>query len=159
MTRPNPLPELKAGDILLYYSNWSIVDWFIAWRTWSDVAHIEIYRGSGLSFASRNGIGVNIYPFRREGLRYVLRPNDEFDLESALKGFQKLRGLPYGFWDLLVFFSIKRKTKGLICSQLGDLVLQLGKIIAFSTVYFDGAIAPRDYEITPAARQIWKWKV
>lgn len=88
--------DLMPGDVLLYRSS-GIVGWWIRWKTWSDVNHCELYLGLGatatndgpyqgpISAAARGPQdgkgGVQTYPFRAEGLVYVLRPNVNFDLD------------------------------------------------------------------------------
>ncbi len=149
------LPDLQPGDILLYYEP-GFVDWCISFRTWSDVAHVEIYLGDGLSTASRNGIGVDIYPLRLDGLQYVRRPVVPFDLAAARVFAAKMRGTPYGYADLGRFYLLKIPTKGLICSQYGDLLLRAGSVIAFAEDYPAGAVSPRDFRLTSLAKTIWQ---
>lgn len=152
----NPFPELRPGDTLLYYTKWDLVDFLIAVRTWADVAHIEVCRGGGLSWASRNGVGFNAYPLRRDGLRYVLRPVGPFDFAGAEAEAAKLRGAPYGWADLLAFYGLRVNCKGVICSQAGDVVLRGGGVAAFSDEYFAGAVSPRDFLVSPALTVIWR---
>lgn len=96
------LPTLQRGDCLLYNSS-DLIDLAIRVKTWSPVAHCEAYVGSGLSVASRNGIGVGCYQFRRDGLRYVLRPRGAFVMESAMTWFKGVRGQAYDWLGLLCF--------------------------------------------------------
>ncbi len=150
----NPLPDLLPGDILLYADH-SFVDWCIKLRCWSDVAHVEIYLENGLSTASRNGLGVNFYPLRLDGLRYVRRPVVPFGLVAARTYAAKMRGTPYGYADLGRFYLLNLPTKGLICSQYGDLLLRAGHVIAFAEDYPAGAVSPRDFRVTSLAKTIW----
>jgi hypothetical protein len=151
-----PLPELKSGDCFLYFTRGSVSDIAIAIKTWCwSASHIEVCAGSNTSFASRNGLGVNRYQFRRDGLAHILRPA-QFNYHGALEFFNNVRGTKYGWLDLLQFISIKIPTKGLICSQFADLLYRAANVPAFSHEYNAGAICPRDFLISPAFTQIWK---
>lgn len=150
----NPLPTLQPGDIMLYAGS-GFVDWAIKLRTWSDVDHIEVYLGNQQSTASRNGIGVNTYPFRRDGLKYVRRPLGIFDLDAATKYADAMKGTPYGYGDLGRFYLLNIPTKGVICSQYGDLLFDAAGTVLFAEDYPAGSISPRDYRVTPLAKTIW----
>ncbi len=155
MIESNPIPLLYPGDCLLYDSG-TLVDRLIKFRTWSNVAHVEIYLGNGVSTASRNGVGVDFYPTRYSGLRYIRRPEGIFDLQSARKFAESKKGTPYGWADLGRFYLLKIPGRGLICSQYGDLVWRAGQIIAFAQDYPAGAVSPRDFLVTPLAKTIWR---
>jgi hypothetical protein len=108
MTISFPVELLATGDHLLYDvdSLWSdpggfLCDWVIRTKTWSDVAHIEIYDGNGMSLASRAG-GVNRYPFRAQGLKYILRPNT-WNHVAATAYFLTVKGQGYDWKGLLCF--------------------------------------------------------
>jgi hypothetical protein len=155
--KPNPLPELKAGDCLLYFTRGSISDIVIGIKTWClSASHIEVYAGNYMSFASRNGIGVNRYLFRRNGLAHILRPMFTFEMKGALEFFGNVRGTKYGWLDLLQFVSINIPTRGLICSQFADLLYRAAGVPAFNREYNAGAICPRDFLTSSAFTQIWK---
>ena len=155
----NSFPELKPGDILLYGGT-DLVSCLIQFRTWSDISHVEVYVGPGRSVASRNGIGVGVYPLRIKGLRRVIRPFGEFDFDAAMRWFNTVDGTPYGWADLLRFYLINIPTKGLICSEFVDLFFRNAKLPLFNTNYPEGAICPGDYEKISdvLAEQIWSWK-
>src|SRR5690242_19153096 len=96
------IPELQPGDCLLYWGN-SLFEWAIALKTWSKVAHVEIYRGEAKSVASRNGIGVGKYPLRTEGLSWVLRPETVLSIGMADSWFFRVQGQKYDWLGLLCF--------------------------------------------------------
>jgi len=147
--------DLLAGDILLY-SEPGIVDAVIEVKTADDVAHVEIYHGNGLSVASRNGIGVNAYDMRTNGLMYVRRPLGKFERHLADAWFYaKAKGLPYGFAGLLNFVNVEIPSKGLICSTFADLYLRAGGAFMFSADFPPGKASPRDFKLTGEARTIW----
>lgn len=110
---------LEVGDALLYYGQSPVVspqrradfvDWSIAVKTGYWLSHIEIYDGEGMSVASRNGIGVNRYPLRLDGLVLVRRPVGIIDRETAEKWFQReARGQKYDFKGLLCFWLAVRQ--------------------------------------------------
>ena len=161
---PKPIPELHPGDVLLYNDH-SIVDGLICFRTWSDVAHVEVYLGSGLSAASRNGIGVNVYPMRLLDLQYVRRPKDAFDINKAYTFARQMSGTPYGWLDLTEFYGglprwltrlLRLKNEGLICSQFADLQLRAGQVVAFAEDYPAGKVSPRDFLVTPTLDTVWQ---
>jgi len=99
-----PLTALKEGDCLLY-SPKGFFGWVISLKTWHEVAHCEAYVGGpGLSVASRDGVGVGQYDWRRSELKYVLRPNQPFNLAAALERFNsEWRGQGYDWLGLLRF--------------------------------------------------------
>lgn len=155
----NRFPELQPGDILLYGGG-SLVRWLIQFRTWSDVAHVEIYRGGGRSLASRSD-GPRLYPLDIMGLRRVIRPGGPFDFQAGLDWFlSKASHLPYGYFDLARFYLVNIPTKGLICSEFTDLFFQKCGLPLFNLNYPEGAVCPRDFEtLSPRlATQIWSWR-
>lgn len=96
--------DLRAGDTLLYAPS-SFWSYLIAIKTFNKVSHCECYVGQGQSVASRDGQGVNLYPLRENGLTFVLRPNQPFDLDEALAWFTTVKGQQYDWKGLLRFFT------------------------------------------------------
>jgi hypothetical protein len=159
----NPPIPLIPGDVLLY-SKSDIFGLFTAFRTWSPAVHVEMYEGSGVSIASRNGIGVNRYLFRRAQLAAVLRPNQPVDMEKIRKWFGVrypdwpiigVMGRPYGWLDLLRFYGMKIPTNGWICSQFVAKACRAGGLKAFAENYNEGTIDPGDYFTSPAFDWFW----
>lgn len=65
---------------------------------------MEVYLGGGESAASRDGLGVAIYPLRTQGLSFVLRPTAPFNLREALTWFfAHAEGQRYDWLGLLRF--------------------------------------------------------
>jgi hypothetical protein len=140
--------DLQVGNILLY-STKDIVDSLIEWKTGSDVAHIEIYMGGGISWASRNGIGVNTYPFRSSGLVKVRKLIGNFNLPLAQIWFEKTqKGQPYGFGDILANENIITKFPGEDCSHFVAACCEVGECPQFDPIFPKARISPRDFEIT-----------
>ena len=118
------LPALKPGDYLLYdvdkaFHAGFLLDWIIRVKTWSRVAHVEVYAGDGRSVASR-ATGVDIYPLRTEGLIYVVRPR-AWKFDWAWDYFQKVRGQKYDYAGLLCFtLAVKQGAADRqFCSEFG----------------------------------------
>jgi hypothetical protein len=96
------LPTLLPSDVLLYGNNcWQ--DLVIYIKTYSDVGHVEVYEGDGMSSAAR-AEGVNLYPLRTDGLRYIYRPKTVGDIVAAKAWFYAhAMGDKYWFAGLLGF--------------------------------------------------------
>lgn len=124
-----PIPpkqeDLKPGDVLLYRPK-GIFGYLIRVKTWHRISHVEVYLGSGLSSASRDGQGVNLYPLRLSELAYVLRPKPglQFDAIRAHDFTANHAGTPYGWADLLDFAGFHVDTKGVVCSPWAAMVLR-----------------------------------
>lgn len=145
---------LKPGDILLYGPS-SIYGWIIKLKTWHPISHVEIYDGNGMSWASRDGIGVNIYPFRSAQLAVVLRPTQPIDMVVAREWARHMVGVPYGWLDLLAFVGSKKRFKGIVCSPFVCRFAKVGGLNLFGPepCHF---IAPFQFETTPLVKPIWK---
>lgn len=153
-----PLPVLYPGDILLYGGGF--IGALIEFRTWSDVSHLAVYAGAGRAMESRKD-GPREYPLRILGLRRVIRPVAPFSFAAGRKWFDETASkLPYGYSDLGRFYSVTIITKGLICSQFGDVFFQKCGLPLFNPNYPTGAVCPRDFEtLSPLlVMQTWSWK-
>jgi hypothetical protein len=137
-------PELlRAGDVLLYRPS-SIFGWAIRIKTGSPCSHVEVAVGAGFSVASRDGIGVNRYPLRLDHLGWVLRPNVPFYLGPAMDWFDKHKGEPYGWLDLLDFFSATIDGPGMVCSPCATNFLRAGGVRVFGS-FPAIRVSPRDF--------------
>lgn len=121
---------LLPGDVLLYRPV-SFFGAIIAMHTWHRVSHVEVYLGHGLSSASRDGLGVNIYPVRLSQLAYVLRPTVPVDAAALVSYTESWRGTPYGWRQLLDYFGISTSSRGIICSPWATLVLRRAGVNIF----------------------------
>lgn len=111
---------LRPGDTLLYFDAHSPVDWFIAVKTGGKVAHIELFAGEGMTEASRNGLGVNRYSLRLDGLVCVRRPKVGIDWAAGESWFNNVaRGQDYDFKGLLCFYlAVKQGSPDkMFCSE------------------------------------------
>lgn len=153
MNTPTPL---FAGDHLLYgRTPWDLFGFITSLKTWSPAVHIEIYEGFGMSLASRNGVGVNSYPYREEQLIAVVRPPNTFEFERGLKWFDGVRGKPYGWLDLLRFVGINIKTNGLICSEFVAMFDRVSLSYPFNLNYPEESVDPGDFLLPRDFQWIW----
>lgn len=146
MSTPIPFPlasRLLAGDVLLYKPA-SVFGWMIRIKTGSPVSHVEVYVGGGHSVASRDGQGVGRYPLRTDNLGWVLRPTVPFWLNPAMDWFDQHKGDPYGWLDLLDFFSLNVDGPGQVCSPCATNFLRAGGVRVFGT-FPAIRISPRDF--------------
>jgi len=108
---------LVPGDTLLY-SPVGFFGWAIATKTWHKIAHCEVYAGNGHSYASRDGKGVSLYPWRNTELVHVLRPTMKLNEPKMWNWASKMIGTPYGWLELANFVGIKvPQGKGVFCSE------------------------------------------
>lgn len=131
---------MNPGDLLLYgKAGWKT--WFsdfpsraIQVKTWSDVSHCEIVVDDQRSIASRNGIGVGIYPRRTDDLRHVLRPVAEahFDMDAAMVWGRSCLGQGYDWWGLARFFTINEGDPSKqFCSEFATRFYRHGNLLPF----------------------------
>jgi cell wall-associated NlpC family hydrolase len=147
--------DLIAGDILLYATK-DLVDDVIEWKTSADVAHVELYVGDGKSWASRNGIGVNAYDFRSQGLMRVRRPKVAFNLAKAQPWFDsKEKGQPYGFGDILENAGVDVVMNGEDCSHFVKDAMEQGDAPQFDPSFSGPKTTPRDFETSFQSVQIY----
>jgi hypothetical protein len=147
--------ELMPGDLLLYAPN-SLAGWIIAVKTWCRVCHCEVYAGLGESAASRDGVGVGLYPLRTKGLARVLRPNRWFDHEKARWYFDTVRGQKYDWRGLLCFALLaERGTEGKqICSEFARNYLASGGVQCFNPDYASEKVAPATFLTSLALKDV-----
>lgn len=147
---------LQPGDVLLY-SGKTLFSRIIKIKTWSDFSHVEVYVGEGESVASRNGIGVGLYPIRTDDLRAILRPRVPFDVASAMKWFATVDGQKYDWTGLLAFTWAKwqghENTKQ-FCSEFATRFLRCGGCDPFNNYDADG-IAPGEFLKSPVLAILW----
>lgn len=154
-----PIP-LLPGDHLLYGSK----DFFglvTSIKTWSPAVHIEIFTGwddEGDVVASRNGIGVNFYPYRPEQLIAVLRPHNRPNLARAMQWFyDHARGQKYDWLGLLCFtLAVKQGSKNkMFCSEFAKRWDKMAGIESFHREYPSDKIAPGDFPQSAAFHWVW----
>lgn len=157
--------DLIAGTILLY-STKDIVDNVIEWKESDDVAHVEVYAGNGKSWASRNGVGVGLYDFRPDGLKYVRQLNAPFNDARALNWFDVVNGAPYGWKDIEASAGLSEpneitvnpqvlKKTGMDCSHFAAALLEVGFCPQFDPSFPKNKITPSDFKKVLESKQVY----
>lgn len=155
------IPELMPGDCLVYFNRRSVFNWLIALRTWNFDAHVEVYAGGGMSFASRDGLGVNAYGVRMDGLVAAMRPVPELgklDWDAGKAWFSSVRGQSYGWIDLLAFVFPwwKRRNKtGMVCSPFATRLYRKLGLRVFNPDYDADRIAPAQFRQSAAFETVY----
>ncbi len=146
--------DLLPGDTLLYKRS-GFFGWIISLRTGSVISHVEIFAGNGESVASRDGVGVGRYPFRTQGLGYVLRPAT-FHADLANKWFESVKGAKYSWIDLANFIlpSVTVDSTGMFCSEFAVGYLRAGGV-GLAHKEPTVKISPRDFRLFDALTEIW----
>lgn len=147
----------RPGDVLLYESK-GFTGWAIRTKTASNVTHTECYLGNGLSAASRNGIGVDTYPFRHDGLLMVLRPRKPFRIDLAVAWHLSVIGQGYDWLGLFSFTMagfISSRGKQ-FCSAHTTRFQRSGGCEPFVVEVDAHKVAPRDFCFSSAYRVTWK---
>lgn len=150
---------LRAGDCLLYRPS-GLFGWLIAWRTWSDWSHVEVYAGNGESLASRDGIGVGRYPLRLVGLGAVRRPIGPFDWEAGLAWHRTVEGQNYDYLAILRFLLphvIKRDldVTRQICAAHTTRLYRAMKVRVFEDDVDADLVSPMELRRTPGLSTEW----
>ena len=163
MNTPIPVSQLQPGDHLLYNVKWDLCDCIIRVKTWSDVAHIEVFDGDGgtpggspVSLAARRD-GVNRYPFRPDGLAYVLRP-EKWDTAAGRYWFEKVaRGQAYDWKGLLCFALAVRQGSPdkMFCSEFARNLDREALFRSFADPWPGDKVAPGDFLKSPSFFWIW----
>lgn len=150
---------LKPGDILLYKGT-GAYGLLIQLKCWSAIGHCESYIGDGFSVASRNGIGVNIYPLKEKDLIRVIRPNREFNLGAAIKWFLlEAKGQKYDWLGLLRFtwgsdYCKGDKNNKMFCSEFLTRYYRAGGLDPFPNADAD-SVPPNWFDVSPLFDRIW----
>lgn len=153
------LPNLQPGDTLLYAPS-SIYGSLISIKTWHKISHVEGYLGNGVSSASRDGKGVNLYPVRTDHLAVVMRlkPEFSFDTTAATAYTNLWAGTPYGWLELLHFVGITPwQQRGIVCSPWWTQVLRQQGIPVFNDDPRD-LIAPFQFLTCELMTKVWAAK-
>lgn len=172
--------DLLPGDHLLYFES-SFVDWVIAIKTCCyGASHIEVFDelrpwisffNSGpqegleserglcpVSLASRNGIGVGRYPFRRDGLTYILRPC-VWNHVAATAWFERYaNGQKYDWLGLLCFtLAVKQGSPHKeFCSEFARNLDRAAALPSFAESWPGDKTSPGLFLSSPAFPQMWR---
>lgn len=138
---------MTRGDGLLYGPK-GFFGYAIALKTWMKVAHVEVYAGDGMSWASRDGQGVGLYPVREDRLIQVLRPVRELDIAGMREWFLTVDGQGYDWFGLARFLAWGRIGTGdngkMFCSEFATRLYRAGGLDPFNGCDAD-AIAPATF--------------
>lgn len=148
---------LQPGDTLLYFTR-DLVDYAIALKTWTWVAHVEWYRGSGVSYASRNGIGVNKYLLRTTGVAAVLRPKILLNFTAIDAWFATVQGEKYDWKGLLCFtLAVRQGSQNkMFCSEFWTRLQRQGGNMPFAPDWDADRVPPSFMLVTPSHDLIWQ---
>jgi len=150
--------QLRPGDTMLYFTR-DVFDYVIAVKTWTKIGHVEIYTGGGMSVASRNGVGVNAYAVRWDGLCCVRRPKIVPDLEFANSWFNNYaRGQKYDWLGLLCFMLAVRQGSRdrQFCSEFWTRWCRKAGIIPLNPDWDADRVPPAFCLVSPAFDTVWQ---
>lgn len=156
---------LQPGDTLLYrptafsvkrFSGW-LFGRLIALKSWHNISHVEVYLGDGQSVASRDGEGVNRYPWRNSELAYVLRPCHSVDLVAGQTWFNGVRGQGYDWMGLTRFVrtSIRPSQTKMFCSAFWLRFYRACAFNPFAARVDADSIAPGEILDCPNLVTVW----
>jgi hypothetical protein len=151
--------HLQPFDILLYRpKKGSFFGTVIQFKTWHSISHCEMYVGDGKSVASREGIGVNVYPWRPSELTWVLRPTEPLDIAGFWKWFLTVKGQKYDWWGLRRFEWFSSIPSGnnakMFCSEFLARACRALQAKVFGNIEDADAIAPFAFILSPNVRGI-----
>lgn len=155
--QPSPR-QLVRGDTLGYFTR-DPLDYAIALKTWTFISHVEVYDGDGMSVASRNGIGVNRYPFRSSGLCVVRRPKVAINYETADAWFEsEARGQKYDWKGLLCFTLAVRQgsRRKMFCSEFWLRWYRHAQLELLDRNWDSDRTPPSFMMVTPNLETIWQ---
>lgn len=147
---------LRTGDALLYRPS-DFFGWLIWLKSWTRIAHIEIYAGEGMSWASRDGIGINRYPLRTAQLGCVRRANVTLDIAKMEEYSASVRGQGYDWRGLATFaVLVKKGSEGKqFCSEFATNDFRAGGFEPFNPSIAADTIAPSEFYQTGAMTTVW----
>lgn len=154
------LSKLRPGDCLLYSRTpflKSRLGWFfglvINVKTWSRFSHVEVYAGNGQSFASRDGQGVGLYPFRASELLKVRRPDPEkYTHSRSVRWFETVDGQKYDWLGLLCFtLAVERGSNGkMFCSEFATRWYRNAGLLVFNQEFNADRVSPAQFDQVPS---------
>lgn len=148
---------LRPGDVLLYSPS-GIFGYAIAWMSSGNVSHVEIYKGAGKSYASRDGIGVNEYPLRTAQLCRVLRSRTPLNMFRMEQAFLHMKGQRYDWRGILNTALGGRGDSAPnqnVCSALATILLRVAGLPRLLGAEEPDAIKPRDFEKCGEFSEVW----
>jgi hypothetical protein len=146
--KPIALEDIHPGDVLLYRGR-GLFSFIIRLKTWSDVSHCETYMGSGRSAASRDGLGVDTYPFRWTGIH--------LNMPAGRRAHYGWIGQSYDWLGLLIFFLAAKQghLDKMFCSEHTARLANAFGYKPFGTMDCD-RISPSMFLASPVYDIIWR---
>jgi hypothetical protein len=158
MTVSPGLSHARPGDVLLYETS-GLTGWLLRTRLASNVTHTECYLGDGRSAASRDGIGVDTYPTRHDGLLVVLRPVVPFRIDLAAAWHETVIGQGYdwaGLFGTFTWAGMVASQGKQYCSAHTTRFQRAGHVEPFTLDTDAHKVTPPDFCKSPAYRAAWK---
>lgn len=150
--------NIVKGDILMYDRN-GIVNRFIRLKTGSCYSHCEVYVGNSRTYASRNGIGVDEYELRTDGLVAIYRPLATFYKDSGEEWFQNVaRGQKYDWFGLVAFWFARlqgSKNRKMFCSEFVIRYMRACHVYIFSDEADADAVSPGMITFSNDVKRVW----
>lgn len=143
---------------MLLYKPSGLIGDLICLKTWSRFSHCEVACADGKSVASRDGIGVGVYPTRYHDLGAVLRPVEWFDYFTAMGWFfAKANGQKYAFLSLFAFWFAKWKAdpKRMFCSEFATNFYRAGGLHLLHPEWSADQVAPGTFMMLPTLEHLW----
>lgn len=160
--------KLVQGDFLFYGAKglFDLSSQVVMRRTaWGYAVHVEIYHGlfegQHMSTASRNGIGVNLYPLRTKQLIAVRRVKHSWDYAKAFLWFENVaKGQAYDWKGLLCFtYAVKSGDPDkMFCSEYGTRFARIGDLQIVNYRTDADTVSPNDLDKTLALKDVWRCK-
>lgn len=114
-----------------------------------------------MSTASRNGIGVNLYPLRTTQLISVRRAKHSWNYNDAFTWFNvTAKGQAYDWKGLLCFtYAVKQGSPDkMFCSEYGTRFARKGDLHIVNYHTDADTVSPNDLDKTLALRDEWRLK-
>lgn len=110
--------DLRSGANLFYgppmkLSLGAVFSWAICIFTTSRICHCEMYKGDGVSYASRDGTGVGEYPLRLNGLVEVRYATQPLNMGAVAIEAAKHKGEAYDNGTIVTFLTLGKMSGAL----------------------------------------------
>lgn len=150
--------NVRIGDVLMYDRN-GFINRAIRLKTGSCFSHCEVYVGNSRSYASRNGIGVDNYEFRTDGLVAIFRPRQQFLSARGEVWFQNVaKGQGYDWFGLFAFWFARlqgSKNRKMFCSEFVVRYLHECGVDIFSEEADADSISPGMITYSKELKRVW----
>lgn len=148
---------LRPGDIILYDGD-GIFAKIIKFKRGEQYCHVEVYIGGERSVASRDGVGVNEYPLRLDGIAAIYRSVTVPDIESGMTWFETVKGQDYDWIGLLSFAWAKYRglnNNKMFCSEFATRFLRACGVEPFNADCDADCVSPEMLTYSHEEKPIW----